>query len=99
MESQKGGELLANPQAALCFHWKSERRQGKFTSTSQSKRGPKREVSELEEENQELRHERDSYKLKYEQAQKLIEAQKKIAELFETAAREEAPPKTRRDKS
>jgi len=79
--------------------WKSERRQGKFTSTSQSKRGPKREVSELEEENQELRHERDSYKLKYEQAQKLIEAQKKIAELFETAAREEAPPKTRRDKS
>lgn len=79
--------------------WKSERRQGKLTSTSQTKRGPKREVSELEEENQELRQERDSYKLKYEQAQKLIEAQKKIAELFETAAREEAPPKPRRDKS
>ena len=27
VESQKGVELLANPFAALCFHWKSERRQ------------------------------------------------------------------------
>ena len=27
VESQKGDELLANPFAALCFHWKSERRQ------------------------------------------------------------------------
>ena len=26
-ESQKGRELLANPKAALCFHWKSLRRQ------------------------------------------------------------------------
>lgn len=26
-ESQKGGELQANPKAALCFHWKSQRRQ------------------------------------------------------------------------
>ncbi len=26
-ESQKGGELQANPFAALCFHWKSLRRQ------------------------------------------------------------------------
>lgn len=26
-ESQKGGELLANPKAAMCFHWKSLRRQ------------------------------------------------------------------------
>jgi len=26
-ESQKGQELLANPQAGLCFHWKSLRRQ------------------------------------------------------------------------
>ena len=26
-ESQKGRELLANPHAALCFHWKSQRRQ------------------------------------------------------------------------
>lgn len=26
-ESRKGGELLAQPRAALCFHWKSLRRQ------------------------------------------------------------------------
>jgi pyridoxamine 5'-phosphate oxidase len=27
LESQKGTELLANPKAGLCFHWKSLRRQ------------------------------------------------------------------------
>jgi pyridoxamine 5'-phosphate oxidase len=27
LESRKGRELLANPKAALCFHWKSTRRQ------------------------------------------------------------------------
>jgi len=27
IESRKGGELKANPRAALCFHWKSLRRQ------------------------------------------------------------------------
>ena len=27
LESRKGGELLGNPHAALCFHWKSLRRQ------------------------------------------------------------------------
>jgi pyridoxamine 5'-phosphate oxidase len=27
LESRKGGELLARPEAALCFHWKSLRRQ------------------------------------------------------------------------
>ncbi|WP_333671796.1 pyridoxamine 5'-phosphate oxidase [Elioraea tepidiphila] len=26
LESRKGGELSANPQAALCFHWKSQTR-------------------------------------------------------------------------
>ena len=29
-ESQKGGELLTNPEAALCLHWKSLRRQVRF---------------------------------------------------------------------
>lgn len=27
LESRKGGEMLSNPNAALCFHWKSLRRQ------------------------------------------------------------------------
>lgn len=38
LESAKGNELAANPQAALCFHWKSLRRQvrlrGKVTPVS-----------------------------------------------------------------
>src|ERR1700692_2836340 len=39
-ESRKGGELLANPHAALCFHWKSLRRQVRVEG----------KVSELSEE-------------------------------------------------
>jgi transposase-like protein len=78
--------------------WRSDRKQGKLSATSETKRGPKRALSEIEAENLELRKERDLYKLKYEQGQKLIEAQKKIAEIFETAAREEVSLKTRRGK-
>lgn len=33
MESRKGEELLANPQASLCFHWKSLRRQVRVDGT------------------------------------------------------------------
>ena len=79
--------------------WRRERRQGRLSATTQTKRGPKRAISEVEAENLELRQERDMYKLKYEQGQKLIEAQKKIAELFETTRQEDSLPKTRRDKS
>ena len=32
-ESQKGGELAENPRAALCFHWKSLRRQVRVEGT------------------------------------------------------------------
>ncbi len=32
-ESRKGNELAANPRAALCFHWKSLRRQVRVTGT------------------------------------------------------------------
>lgn len=32
-ESQKGRELVANPRAALCFHWKSLRRQVRVEGT------------------------------------------------------------------
>ncbi len=40
-ESAKGRELLANPKAALCFHWKSLRKQVRL-------RGPVTEVSTAE---------------------------------------------------
>lgn len=40
-QSRKGGEVLANPQAALLFHWKSQRRQIRIE-------GPLAEVSEAE---------------------------------------------------
>jgi pyridoxamine 5'-phosphate oxidase len=33
LESNKGQQLLANPQAALCFHWKSLRRQVRVRGT------------------------------------------------------------------
>ncbi len=41
LDSRKGGELLANPQAALCFHWKSLQRQVRIE-------GPVEPVSEAE---------------------------------------------------
>ena len=41
LESAKGQELLANPKAGLCFHWKSLRRQVRV-------RGPLTQVSEEE---------------------------------------------------
>jgi pyridoxamine 5'-phosphate oxidase len=41
LESAKGEELLANPKAALCFHWKSLRRQVRV-------RGPVTRVSDAE---------------------------------------------------
>ena len=37
-ESRKGTELLAHPQAALCFHWKSLRRQVRVEGTVETVR-------------------------------------------------------------
>ena len=39
LDSRKGGELTANPRAALCFHWKSLRRQVRVTGAVESVRG------------------------------------------------------------
>ncbi len=41
LESAKGLELLAHPQAALCFHWKTQRKQVRV-------RGPVSQVSDAE---------------------------------------------------
>ena len=79
--------------------WRRDRKLGRLSATAQAKRGPKRNLSEVEEENVELRQERDLYKLKYEQGQKLIEAQKKIAEIIESVTQGASLPKGRRDKS
>jgi transposase len=78
--------------------WRRERRLGNLSTTTKIKRGPKRDLSEVEAENLELREKYDKLSLKYEQAQKLIEAQKKIAEIFDTVSQEESPPKISREK-
>jgi len=79
--------------------WRKERDQGKLSGTHETKRGPKRKQSELEEENAKLREENEELKLKYDQAQKLIEAQKKIAEIIELATRGKSSPGDRKGKS
>jgi transposase len=79
--------------------WRREREQGKLSSERETKRGPKPKHTELEVEIAQLREERDEYKLKYEQAQKLIEAQKKIAEIIELASQGRSSAGSRREKS
>ena len=79
--------------------WRRDQKLGRLSATTQTQRGPKPNVSELEAKLIAAEQERDLYKLKYEQGQKLIEAQKKIAELFETAARGDSLSKARRGKS
>ena len=40
LESRKGGELAANPRAALCFHWKSLHRSVRVEGTVEPVSGP-----------------------------------------------------------
>jgi hypothetical protein len=63
--------------------WRRERDEGRLSATTEIKRGQKPKLSEVEKENLRLREENAELKLKYEQGQKLIEAQKKIAEILE----------------
>ena len=79
--------------------WRRERDQGKLSAERENKRGPKPKHSELEVENTRLREENEELKLKYEQAQKLIEAQKKIAEIIEIASQGRNSATSRRGKS
>jgi hypothetical protein len=78
--------------------WRRERDQGKLSATTQTKRGPKRDLSDVEAENLELKRENEKLRLERDQAFKLIEAQKKIAEIFGRASQEANSPKNRRDK-
>jgi transposase len=68
-------------------NWKRDRAEGKFDSTSSAKRGAKSKLNEYERENAKLRAELAEARLENEQSQKLIEAQKKIAEFLEIANR------------
>lgn len=100
-EPGKLGELLRR-EGLYSSHlsaWRRERDEGRLSSTIQIRRGRKQELSDMERDILELRQERDKYKLKYEQSQMLIEAQKKIAEILELATRSESPAKNRRKKS
>ena len=78
--------------------WRRERDEGRLSSSSENRRGPKQQLSELEAENLELKRENEKLKTQCDHALKLIEAQKKIAEIFAVEQRT-SPPKTRREKS
>jgi transposase-like protein len=78
--------------------WRKERDEGRLSASSETQRGRKPEFSDLEAENQELKREVAELKTERDQALKLIEAQKKIAEIF-AVNKGESPPKNRREKS
>ena len=84
--------------SSLLSNWRRERKEGKLSASRETKRGPKPVFSEVEQELFQLRGEYEELKLKYDQAQKLIEAQKKIAEIFESATRERRKPEPGQDK-
>ena len=79
--------------------WRRDQKLGRLSATTQIQRGPKPNVSELEAKLIAAEQERDLYMLKYEQGKKLIEAQKKIAEIIENVTQGISLPKGRRDKS
>ena len=78
--------------------WRKERDEGRLSASSETQRGRKPEFSDLEAENQELKREVAELKTERDQALKLIEAQKKIAEIFGVNPGG-SPPKNRREKS
>ena len=79
--------------------WRRERSQGRLSATAETKRGRKRKFSDVEAENFKLRQENEDLRLERDQALKLIEAQKKIAEIYEIASQGVTSLKGRRDKS
>jgi transposase len=78
--------------------WKKERDEGRLLTSSETQRGPKAKFSEIEAENLELKREVAELKTERDQALLLIEAQKKIAEIF-AVKQKASPPKSRREKS
>ncbi len=77
--------------------WKKERDEGRLSAGVETRRGPKPDLTALEAENQELKQKNDKLTLERDQAYKLIEAQKKIAEIF-GVSHPESSPRSRRGK-
>jgi transposase len=78
--------------------WRRERDEGRLSTSSETQRGPKPALSDLEAEILELKQENEKLKTERDQALKLIEAQKKIAEIF-AVNQGASSPKNRREKS
>jgi transposase-like protein len=76
--------------------WRKEQREGRLSPGEQSLRGRKPNLSELEAENLKLRKDNEKLTIKLSQSQMLIEAQKKIAEIYETLSREAEQEKNRK---
>ena len=68
--------------------WRKERDEGRLSPTSETRRGPKPELSALEAENLALKREILELRTERDQGLKIIEAQKKIAEIFEAKSTE-----------
>ncbi len=79
------GELLRKEglYASHLSLWRKEREQGKLIRNSKIQRGPRPKESELEEELRIFKRKYSALELKYSQAQKIIEVQKKISEILQ----------------
>ena len=73
--------------------WRRERDNGHLSADAEIKRGRKAMLSEIEAENIRLKLKLAGIEVKYEQAQKLIEAQKKIAGIMECLVQDESKTK------
>ena len=63
--------------------WRQAREQGQLDGLSAQKRGPKSRVDqELAKENTQLRHENERLRARLEQAETIIEVQKKLSQLL-----------------
>jgi len=78
--------------------WRRDRDEGRLSATTETRRGRKSDLSEIEAENLKLRRELAALKTERDHGLKLIEAQKKIAEIF-AINRETSLPKGRQKKS
>lgn len=66
--------------------WGKARDNGLLSVESEMKRGPRPKLSVIETENLMLKTELEKLRRQYDQAQKIIEAQKKIAEILGTTS-------------